>query len=177
MHKGQPFAPRQMKQRSTHQVACGQNRWGLYPAQFGPERTIPNICISEHSYPCKSILGLSPSCPSKKNQYLDDPHVEAGLLCQLLADMPGGLGSGRKCCLEGLKLLGFDGRARPPSLRSQVLVVVLIAAHLLVGHIGTLRVLGVILARVLGIRGEAGVTASGGYQGRNRQTGAKRSSL
>lgn len=94
--------------------------------------------------------------------YLDNPHVETGFLCQLFTDVPSGLGGGSKGRFECLQLLGLDGGAGSPSLGSQVLVIILIAAHLLVGRISTLRVLGIILAGILGIWGQAGVAAGGG---------------
>lgn len=76
--------------------------------------------------------------------HLYDPHVEAGLLRQLLPDVPSGFGGGREGRLEGLQLLGLDGGAGPPPLGPQVLVVVLVASGLLVRDVGALRVLGVV---------------------------------
>ena len=100
---------------------------------------------------------------------LDDTHVEAGLLSQLLADVARGLGCGGEGGLQCLQLLGLDGGARPSPLGPQVLVVVLIAAPFLVRHVGALRVLGVVLRRVLGVRRQTGVTARGGWgEGRDR---------
>lgn len=83
---------------------------------------------------------------------LDDPHVEASLLGQLLTDMARGLGCSCKGCLQRLQLLGFDCGPGSPALGTEVLVIVFIATTFLVRHIGTFRVLGIILRWVLGIR-------------------------
>lgn len=63
---------------------------------------------------------------------LNDAHVEAGLLSQLLADVAGGLGCSSEGGLQRLQLLGFDGGARSPSLGAQVLVVIFVATPFLV---------------------------------------------
>lgn len=76
---------------------------------------------------------------------LDDTHVEASLLSQLLPDMARGLGSSSEGCLQSFQLLRLDGGARPPPLGAQVLVVILVAAPFLVRYVGALRVLGIIL--------------------------------
>lgn len=76
---------------------------------------------------------------------LDDTHIEASLLSQLLPDVARGLGSSSKGRLQSFQLLCLDGCARPPSFGAQVLVVILIAAPFLVRYVGTLRVLGIIL--------------------------------
>lgn len=73
--------------------------------------------------------------------YLDDPHVEAGLLGQLLPDVSGGFGGGSERRFERLQLLGLDGGPRAAPLPSEVLVVVLVINRLLVGQGGYLRVL------------------------------------
>lgn len=73
--------------------------------------------------------------------YLDDPHVEAGLLGQLLPDVSGGFGGGSERRLQRLQLLGLDGGPRAAPLPSEVLVVVLVIHRLLVGQGGYLRVL------------------------------------
>lgn len=73
--------------------------------------------------------------------YLDDPHVEAGLLRQLLPDVSGGFGGGRERRLQRLQLLGLDGGPRAAPLPSEVLVVVLVINRLLVGQGGYLRIL------------------------------------
>lgn len=83
---------------------------------------------------------------------LDDPHVEASLLGQLLTDMACGLGCSCKGCLQRLQLLGFDRGPGSPALGTEVLVIVFIASTFLVRHVGTFRVLGIILRGVLGIR-------------------------
>ena len=48
----------------------------------------------------------------KARPYLNDSHVESGLLRELLSDVPRGLGRGRERRLEHLELLGLDGGAR-----------------------------------------------------------------
>lgn len=73
--------------------------------------------------------------------YLDDPHVEARLLGQLLPDVPGGFWSGGKRCFQCLQLFGLDGGPWATPLPSQVLVVVLVVNGLLVGQRGYLCVL------------------------------------
>lgn len=73
--------------------------------------------------------------------YLDDPHVEAGLLGQLLPDVSGGFGGGSERRLQRLQLLGLDGGPRAAPLASEVLVVILVINRLLVGQGGYLRVL------------------------------------
>lgn len=73
--------------------------------------------------------------------YLDDPHVEAGLLGQLLPDVSGGLGGRSKRRLQRLQLFGLDGGSRAAPLPSEVLVVVFVINRFLVGQGGYLRVL------------------------------------
>ena len=100
---------------------------------------------------------------------LNDAHVEASLLSQLLADVARGLGRRGEGSLQRLQLLGFNGGAWPPPLGAQVLVVILVAAPFLVRYVGALRVLGVVLRRILGVRRQTGVTARGGWgEGRDR---------
>ena len=77
----------------------------------------------------------------QRGLYLDDPHVEAGLLGQLLPDVPGGFGGGRERRLQRLQLLGLDGGPRAAPLAAEVLVVVLVVHRLLVGQRRDLRVL------------------------------------
>lgn len=73
--------------------------------------------------------------------YLDDPHVEACLLGQLLPDVSGGFGGGSKSCLQRLQLFGFDGGPRATPLPSEVLVVVFVINRFFVGQGSYLRVL------------------------------------
>ncbi len=73
--------------------------------------------------------------------YLDDPHVEAGLLGQLLPDVSGGFRGGSERRLQRLQLLGLDGGPRAAPLSSEVLVVVLVIYRFFVGQGGYLRVL------------------------------------
>ena len=73
--------------------------------------------------------------------YLDHPHVEAGLLGQLLPDVSGGFGGRSKCCFQCLQLLGLDGGPRAAPLPSEVLVIVLVVNRLFIGQGGYLRVL------------------------------------
>lgn len=47
--------------------------------------------------------------------------------------MSGGLRRGRERRLQGLQLLGFNGGPRPASLPDGALLVVLVAAHVLIG--------------------------------------------
>lgn len=87
--------------------------------------------------------------------HLDHPHVEAGLLGQLLPDVSGGFGGGSERRLQRLQLFGLDGGAGAASLAPEVLVVVLVVHRLLVGQGGDLRVLEhhVVLELVLRVRG------------------------
>lgn len=87
------------------------------------------------------MVGGAGQVSSVRVPYLDDPHVEAGLLGQLLPDVPGGFGGGSEGRLERLQLLGLDGGPRAAPLPSEVLVVVLVVDGLLVGQGGDLRVL------------------------------------
>lgn len=73
--------------------------------------------------------------------YLDDPHVEAGLLRQLLPDVSGGFRGGGERRLQRLQLLGLDGGPRAAPLPPEVLVVVLVVDRLFVGQGCYLRVL------------------------------------
>lgn len=86
--------------------------------------------------------------------YLDDPHVEAGLLGQLLPDVSGGFGGRSERRLQRLQLFGLDGGSRAASLPPEVLVVVLVINGLFVGQGGDLRVLQdhVVLELVLRVR-------------------------
>lgn len=106
--------------------------------------------------------------------YLDDPHVEAGLLGQLFPDVSRGFGGRRERRLQGLELFGLDGGSRPAPLPAQVLVVVLVIHRLLVGQRRDLRVLQdhVVLERVLRVRGQTGITAGRDWTGRrDRKSG------
>lgn len=73
--------------------------------------------------------------------YLDDPHVEAGLLGQLLPYVSGGFGGGSERRLQRFQLLGLDGGSRAAPLPSEVLVVVLVINSFFIGQGGYLRVL------------------------------------
>lgn len=73
--------------------------------------------------------------------YLDDPHVEAGLLGQLLPDVSGGFGSRSERRFQCFQLLGLDGGSRAAPLPSEVLVVVLVINRFFVGQGGYFRVL------------------------------------
>lgn len=86
--------------------------------------------------------------------HLDDPHVEAGLLSQLLPDVSGGFGGGSERRLQRLQLLSLDGGPRAAPLPSKVLVVILVVNRFLVGQGGDLRVLQhyVVLELVLRVR-------------------------
>lgn len=64
--------------------------------------------------------------------YLDDPHVEAGLLGQLLPDVSCGFGGRSERRLQRLQLLGLDGGPRAAPLPPEVLVVVLVVNRLFV---------------------------------------------
>lgn len=64
--------------------------------------------------------------------YLNDPHVEARLLCQLFADVARGLGRGCEGRLERLQLLGLDGSARAAPFGAGVLFLILVVSGLLV---------------------------------------------
>lgn len=86
--------------------------------------------------------------------YLDDPHVEAGLLGQLLPDVSGGLRCGRERRLQRLQLLGLDGGPRAPPLPTEVLVVVLVVRRFFVRQRSDLCLLQnhVVLELVLRVR-------------------------
>ncbi len=73
--------------------------------------------------------------------YLDDSHVEAGLLSQLLPDVSRGFGGGSERRFQRLQLLGLDGGARAAPLPSEVLVIVLVINRFFVGQSGYLCVL------------------------------------
>lgn len=73
--------------------------------------------------------------------YLYDPHVEAGLLGQLLPDVSGGFGGGSERRLQRLQLFGLDGGPRAAPLPAEILVVVLVIHRFFVGQGGYLRVL------------------------------------
>lgn len=94
---------------------------------------------------------------TRARPHLDDAHVEAGLLRQLFADVARGLGCGGKGGLERLQLLGFDGGARAAPLRAGVLLLVLVVGCLLVRRRRVVRLLGVVLERVLEVRGQTAV--------------------
>lgn len=64
--------------------------------------------------------------------YLDDPHVEAGLLCQLLPDVSRGLRGGGERRFQRLQLFGLDGGPRAPSLPDGALLVRIVAARVFV---------------------------------------------
>lgn len=89
--------------------------------------------------------------------YLDDSHVEAGLLGQLLSDMASGFGGGSEGSFEGLQLLGFNCGAGPPPLGARVLFLVLVVGGLLVRGGRVVCLLGVVLHGVLEIRGQTPV--------------------
>lgn len=93
--------------------------------------------------------------PGRGRSHLDHPHVEAGLLGQLLPDVSGGFGGGSERRLQRLQLFGLDGGAGPAPFPPQVLVVVLVVHRLFVGQGGDLRVLQhhVVLELVLRVRG------------------------
>lgn len=73
--------------------------------------------------------------------YLDDSHVEAGLLGQLLPDVSGGFWGGSERRLQRLELLGLYGGPGSAPLPSEVLVVVLVINRFFVGQGGYLCVL------------------------------------
>lgn len=73
--------------------------------------------------------------------YLDDSHVETGLLGQLLPDVSGGFGGGSERRLQRLQLLGLDGGPRAAPLPSEVLVIVLVINCFFVRQGGYLCVL------------------------------------
>lgn len=115
--------------------------------------------------------------------YLDDAHVEAGLLRQLLPDVTRGLGRGHESGLEGLQLLGLDGGARAAPLGARVLLLVLDVVALLVRRRAVVRLLQLVVqaAAVLRVRRQAPVRArrhcgrrprgrEGGREGGNRHT-------
>lgn len=94
---------------------------------------------------------------TRARPHLDDAHVQAGLLCQLLADVARGLRRGGEGGLKRLQLLGFDGRARAAPLRAGVLLLVLVIGCFLVRRRGVVRLLGIVLKWVLEVRGQTAV--------------------
>lgn len=89
--------------------------------------------------------------------YLNDPHVEAGLLRELFPDVSRGLGRGRERRLERLELFGFDGGARASALRPRALLVVLVTARVFIREVARLRVFPIVLW-VLRFRRQARLT-------------------
>ena len=106
--------------------------------------------------------------------HLDDAHVEAGLLRQLLADVARGLGRGGEGGLERLQLLGFDGGARAAPLGARVLLLVLVVGRLLVRRRRVVGLLGIVLEWILEVRGQAAVR-TGRHCGRTEREGNRTS--
>lgn len=111
---------------------------------------------------------------ARPGPHLDDAHVEAGLLRQLLADVARGLGRGGEGGLERLQLLGFDGGARAAPLGARVLLLVLVVGRFLVRRRRVVGLLGIVLEWILEVRGQAAVR-TGRHCGRTEREGNRTS--
>lgn len=92
-------------------------------------------------------------------RYLNDSHVEAGLLGELLADMACWFWGGHERRFERLQLFGLDGGARAATLLAPALLLALVDVRVLVRTRGVVRLLRVVCVWLRQVGRQAAVGA------------------
>lgn len=83
-------------------------------------------------------------CARVKPGYLNDSHVEAGLLRELLADVTCWFRRGHERRFERLQLFGLDGGARAAALLARALLLALVGVRVLIRARGIIRLFWVV---------------------------------